>query len=148
MAAVNVHSDFGAQENKICFHFSPFYLPWIDGTRCYSLSFWMLSFKPISFYFSFTLYKGSLVLHFLPLDWYHMHIWSCWYFSWQSWFQLMIHPAQHFIWYTLHRGSWWWTGRPGVLRFMGLQRVGHDWATELDWTELNWSLLFTPHCTV
>jgi len=30
--------------------------------------------------------------------------------------------------------SWWWTGRPGVLRFMGSQRVGHDWATELtDW---------------
>ena len=32
-------------------------------------------------------------------------------------------------------GSWWWTGRPGVLRFMGSQRVGHDWATELNWTE-------------
>ena len=32
-------------------------------------------------------------------------------------------------------GSWWWTGRPGVLRFMGLQRVGHDWATELNWTQ-------------
>ena len=29
--------------------------------------------------------------------------------------------------------SWWWTGRPGVLWFMGLQRVGHDWATELNW---------------
>ena len=29
--------------------------------------------------------------------------------------------------------SWWWTGRPGVLRFMGSQRVGHDWATELSW---------------
>ena len=29
------------------------------------------------------------------------------------------------------RGSWWWTGRPGVLRFMGSQRVRHDWATEL-----------------
>ena len=28
-----------------------------------------------------------------------------------------------------------WTGRPGVLRFMGSQRVGHDWATELNWTE-------------
>ena len=27
--------------------------------------------------------------------------------------------------------NWWWTGRPGVLRFMGLQRVGHEWATEL-----------------
>ena len=34
-------------------------------------------------------------------------------------------------------GSWWWTGRPGVLRFMGLQRVGHDWATVLNWTELS-----------
>ena len=32
-------------------------------------------------------------------------------------------------------GSWWWTGRPGVLWFMGSQRVAHDWATE---TELNW----------
>ena len=28
---------------------------------------------------------------------------------------------------------WWWIGRPGVLRFMGSQRVGHDWATELNW---------------
>ena len=32
-------------------------------------------------------------------------------------------------------GVGWWTGRPGVLRFMGTQRVGHDWATELNWTE-------------
>ena len=31
--------------------------------------------------------------------------------------------------------SWWWTGRPGLLRFMGWQRVGHDWATELNWTD-------------
>ena len=30
--------------------------------------------------------------------------------------------------------SWWWIGRPGVLWFMGSQRVGHDWATELNWT--------------
>ena len=31
--------------------------------------------------------------------------------------------------------SWWWTGRLGVLRFMGSQRVGYDWGTELNWTE-------------
>ena len=37
--------------------------------------------------------------------------------------------------------SRWWTGRPGVLLFMGLQRVGHDWATELNWTKLNWKPL-------
>ena len=32
--------------------------------------------------------------------------------------------------------SWWWTGRPGVLQFMGLQRVAHNWMTELNWTEM------------
>jgi len=35
------------------------------------------------------------------------------------------------MWVWVNSGSWWWTGRPGVLRFMGSQRVGHDWATEL-----------------
>ena len=34
-------------------------------------------------------------------------------------------------------GSWWWTGSPGLLQFMGSQRVGHDWATELNWTKIN-----------
>ena len=38
-------------------------------------------------------------------------------------------------WVCVNSGSWWWTGRPGVLRLMGLQRVGHDWATELNWTK-------------
>ena len=33
-----------------------------------------------------------------------------------------------------HSQSSWWTGRPGVLQFMGSQRVGHDWATGLNWT--------------
>ena len=40
-------------------------------------------------------------------------------------------------WVWVNSGSWWWTGRPGVLWFMGSQRVGHDWATELNWTGLN-----------
>ena len=37
------------------------------------------------------------------------------------------------IWVWVNSRSWRWTGRPGMLRFMGLQRVGHDWATELNW---------------
>ena len=37
------------------------------------------------------------------------------------------------MWVWVNSWSWWWTGRPGVLRFMGSQRVGHDWATELNW---------------
>ena len=40
-------------------------------------------------------------------------------------------------WVWVNSGSWWWTGRPGVLRFMGSQRVRHNWVTELNWTELN-----------
>ena len=36
-------------------------------------------------------------------------------------------------WVWVNSGSWWWTGRPGMLRFIGLQRVVHDWATELNW---------------
>ena len=38
-------------------------------------------------------------------------------------------------WVWVNSGSWWWTGRPGVLRFMRSQRVGHDWGTELNWTD-------------
>ena len=40
------------------------------------------------------------------------------------------------IWWTwiwVNSGSWWWTGRPGVLQSMGLKRVRHDWATKLNW---------------
>ena len=52
--------------------------------------------------------------------------------GWDGW---MASPTQWTcVW--VDSGSWWWTGRPGVLRFMGSQRVGHDWVTELNWTEL------------
>ena len=45
--------------------------------------------------------RGSLSpLYFLPLWWYHLHIWG-YYFSWQSWFQLELPPAQQFTWCTL-----------------------------------------------
>ena len=106
MAAVTVRSDFGAQENKIChsFHFSPFYLWWSDGTDAMVLVFLNVEFQDSFCGFPLSLSsRGSLVpLHFLPLLWYHLHIWGYWYFSWQSWFQLVLHPAQHFTWCTLH----------------------------------------------
>ena len=44
------------------------------------------------------------------------------------------------MWVWVNSRSWWWTGRPGMLRFMGSQRVGHDWATELNWTENQYSV--------
>ena len=43
------------------------------------------------------------------------------------------HSLNGHVW--VNSGSWWWTGRPGVLQFMGLQRVGNDWVTELKWTD-------------
>ena len=47
-------------------------------------------------------------------------------------------------WVSVHSRSWWWTGRPGMLRFMGSQRVGHDWETDLIWSDLI-SVLFYAH---
>ena len=41
--------------------------------------------------------------------------------------------------------SWWWIGRPGVLQSMGLRRVWHDWATELNWTELSFFMVQLSH---
>ena len=46
----------------------------------------------------------------------------------------MASPTQ-WRWVWVNSGSWWWTGRPGGLWFMVLQRVRHDWVTELNWTE-------------
>ena len=51
--------------------------------------------------------------------------------GWDGW---MASPTQ-WTWVWVDSGSWWWKGRPDVLQFMGSQRVGHDWATELNWTE-------------
>ena len=51
--------------------------------------------------------------------------------GWDGW---MASPTR-WTWVWVDSGSWWWTGRPGMLRFMGSQRVGQDWATELNWTD-------------
>ena len=50
----------------------------------------------------------------------------------------------HWTWVWVNFRSWWWTGRPGVLWFMGSQRVRHGWATELSWTELQHTKLPWP----
>ena len=52
---------------------------------------------------------------------------------WDGW---MASPTQ-WTWVWMNSRRWWWTGRSGVLQFTGSQRVRQDWATELNWTELN-----------
>ena len=51
--------------------------------------------------------------------------------GWDGW---MASPTQ-WTWVWVDSGSWWWTGWPGVLWFMRSPRVGHDWVTEVNWTE-------------
>ena len=52
--------------------------------------------------------------------------------GWDGWMASLTRCT----WVWVNSSSWWWTGRPGVLWFMGLLRVRHNWATELNWTEL------------
>ena len=60
--------------------------------------------------------------------------------GWDGW---MASPTWC-TWVWVNSGSWWWTGRPGVLWFMGSQRVRHDWVTEMNWTEQGTNI---PHAT-
>jgi len=50
--------------------------------------------------------------------------------GWDGWMALLT----RWMWVSVNSGSWWWTGRPGMLRFMGSQGVGHDWVTDLIWS--------------
>ena len=52
--------------------------------------------------------------------------------GWDGW----VASLTQWTWVWAISGSWWWTGRSGVLQSIGSQRVGHDWATELNWISL------------
>ena len=51
--------------------------------------------------------------------------------GWDGWMASLT----QWMWIWVNSGSWRWTRRPGVLRFMRSQRVGHGWATGLNWTD-------------
>ena len=55
--------------------------------------------------------------------------------GWDGW----VASLTRWTWVWLDSGSWWWKGSPGVLQFMGSQRLRHDWVTELNWTDENQS---------
>ena len=66
--------------------------------------------------------------------------------GWDGWMASLT----RWTWVLVNSGSWWWTGRPGVLQFMGSQRVGYYWATELNWTWHVTDLVFIVihHCVL
>ena len=55
--------------------------------------------------------------------------------GWDGWMASLT----QWTWAWVNSGSLWWTGRPGMLRFMGSQRIRHDWETELNWTRVIFS---------
>ena len=97
---------FGTTKYKVshCFHCFPICHEEM-GADAMILVFWMLSFKPTFSFSSFTftflkrLFSSSSLS---AIGWCHLHIWGYWYFSRQSWFQLVLHPVQSFSSYTLH----------------------------------------------
>ena len=50
--------------------------------------------------------------------------------GWDGW----MASSTQWTWVWVNSRSWWWTGKPGMVQSMGLQRAGHDWVTELNWT--------------
>ena len=62
--------------------------------------------------------------------------------GWDGWMASLT----QWTWVWVNSGSWWWAGRLGKLRSMVSQRVGHNWGTELNWTEIINYLKFTSMC--
>ena len=64
--------------------------------------------------------------------------------GWDGW----VASLTRWTWVWVNSWSWWRTGRPGMLRFMGSQRVGHDWATELSWRSKSGHPQCLPHLCI
>ena len=66
--------------------------------------------------------------------------------GWDGWMASLT----QWTWIWVSSGCWWWTEKPGVLQSMGLQRIKHDWVTELNWycilssqQPCNWDIVTT-----
>ena len=53
--------------------------------------------------------------------------------GWDGWMESLT----QWTWVSVNSGNWWWTGKPGMPRFTGPQRVRHYWATDLIWSDGN-----------
>ena len=83
------------------------------------------------FSFSFSWLNYWIIFHFITSSLFRDLLMdtSVVFISWLLWIILQ------WTWVSVNSRIWWWTGRPGMLRFMGSQRVGHDWATDLIWSD-------------
>ena len=90
-----------------CFHFSPVYLLWSDGTGCHDLRFlnveFWANFFTLLFYLIKSLFNSSLLSAIRVVLSAYLRLLRNQDFSQQSWFQLVLPPVRHFGWCTLHR---------------------------------------------
>ena len=91
-----------------------------DTTERLTLAFIIISYLFIRLQVEFFIRKR-------PLHWERLRAGEGGDRGWDGWMASLI----QWTWVWANSGSWWWTGRPGMLQSMGSQRVGHDWATEL-----------------
>ena len=99
------------------------------------LVFWMLSFKPTFHSLLSLSSRGSLVLHFLPLGWYHLYIWGYWYLSWQSWIPVCDSSSLAFRMMYSDVGRDWGQEEKGAT-----QDEMAGWHHGLDGRESEWTL--------
>ena len=91
-----------------CLYCFSIYLPWSGGTRFHDLSVLNVEFEASLFTLFFHFHQEALKFFAFchkwnsVMVWCHLHICGCWYFSWQSWLLLVLHPAWHFTWCTVH----------------------------------------------
>ena len=64
--------------------------------------------------------------------------------EWDGWMASLVWCT----WVWASSGCWWWTGKPGVMQSMGLQKVRHDWTTKLNWTLVFSNLIMTKFCSL
>ena len=100
--------------------------------------------------FSASVYVTIQFLYFILIMWCITLICRCginpfyhgvWHF-WDGW----LASLTRWTWGWVNSRSWWWTGRPGMLRFIRLQRVRHDGATELNWTNDTFNVFLNLIC--
>ena len=65
--------------------------------------------------------------------------WECWCETILDLMRVLKLTRQTWVW--VGSGSWWWTGKLGMLQSMGSQRARHNWVTELNWTETQWEIV-------
>ena len=107
-------------------------LKWCFSTLGWILNNLWLTFYSSNFLYEFFVFFSNLLSSFIMMFLTFIHV-----DSYSKSCVIYFHfTSTQWTWVWESSGSWWWRGKPGVVQSLRLQRVGHDWVTEMNWTEL------------